>query len=184
MGNWLQQIAEWLKGLRCWYIVRPWEEGISVRCGRWVFDALPGLHLRIPFVDEVFVQNTRLRSLNLPVQTVTNREGATITVSAVVQWRISNVKLLYGRVHVPEDWIYNTALSAIAEVMFGMGIDSDPKSIGDAASKALASGIELGLIIESVAITDFARVRTYRLISGEGNTGWSWNRVGPLEQPK
>lgn len=185
MGNWLQQIAEWIKGLRCWYIVRPWEQGINVRCGRWVFNATPGFHIRLPFLDEVFIQNVRLRVVNLPVQTVTNKEGLTTTVSAVVSWRIADVRKLYEKLHTPEDWIYNTALSAVAEVMFSTTGETDPKSIGDAAAKALADGRALGIVIESVAITDFARVRTYRLISGEGNTGWSWNRVGALEgQPK
>lgn len=179
--NWLQQLAEWIRGLKCWYIVRPWEQAIRVRCGRWIASVEPGLHIRIPFLDEVFIQNVRVRVLNLPVQTVTSKAGITVTLSAVVCWRISDVQLIYEKVHNPEDWIYNVTLSTVASAVFDADRSVTPKQIGEAATRGLIDAGELGMEIQSVAITDFAMVRTYRLISGEGNTGWSWSRVGSLE---
>lgn len=181
MSNWLQQIADWFHRLAFWFVVRPWERGITVRCGRWVLDMVPGIHLRLPFLDEVFVQNVRVRVLNLPVQTVTNRSGETITVSAIVRWRIADVRLMYDKLHNPEDWIYNVVLSAIAGAVYETTSAAELTQIGEAATKALAEAETVGIEIQGVAITDIARVRTYRLITGEGNTGWSWSRVGALE---
>lgn len=179
--NWLQQIADWIAKLKCWYVVRPWEQAIRVRCGKWIVSVLPGFHFRIPFIDEVLIQNVRLRVLNLPVQTVTNKSGETVTLSGAVRWRISDVRMIYEKLHTPEDWIYNTVLAALAEAVFESNGDATPLKLGVAATKVLVSGSPgLGLEIECVSVTDFARVRTYRLISGEGNTGWTWSRVGPL----
>ena len=180
--NWLQQIADWLNRVRFWYTVRPWEQAIRVRCGRWIVAISPGLHFRIPLLDEVFCQNVRQRVLNLPVQTVTTADGKAVTLSGAVRWRIADVELIYQKLHTPEDWIYNTVLAAIGDTVFSATSAISPAMVGDAATVAVqAQAFKMGLEIEAVSITDFAMVRTYRLISGEGNTGWTWNRVGPLD---
>jgi regulator of protease activity HflC (stomatin/prohibitin superfamily) len=183
--NWLQQLADWIKGLKCWYIVQPWEAAIRVRAGKWVVAIGPGLHLRIPFFDQVFIQNVRQRVLNLPVQTVTTRAGETITLSGVVNWRIADVARIYEKLQAPEDWIYNQVLAAIAEAVFESSGEVIPKEVGEKAQTMLVAGrdAQMGIEIVSVSVTDIARVRTYRLITGEGNTGWSWDRVGGLNQP-
>ena len=181
--NWLQQIADWIARLKCWYTVRPWEQAIRIRCGKWVTAISSGFHLRIPFLDEVFTQNVRMRVLNLPVQTVTTRDGVCVTLSGAVKWRISDVRLIYEKLHTPEDWIYNTVLAAVASAVYeSQAAALTPSAVGEAAEISLGETAEMGLEIEGVSLTDFAIVRTYRLISGEGNTGWTWNRVGPLDQ--
>ena len=180
--NWLQQIAEWLNRVRFWYTVRPWERAIRVRCGRWIVAISPGLHFRIPLLDEVFCQNVRQRVLNLPIQTATTTNGKAVTLSGAVRWHIADVELIYQKLHTPEDWIYNTVLAALAEVIFSATTVLSPQSVGElATAKVQDDSRAMGLEIEAVSITDFAMVRTYRLISGEGNSGWSWNRVGPLD---
>lgn len=180
--NWLQQIAEWFNKIRFWYTVRPWEQAIRVRCGRWTKSISPGLHLRFPILDEVFCQNVRQRVLNLPVQTVSIKSGQAVTLSGAVRWRISDVSRIYHMLHTPEDWIYNTVLSAIAAVVFDASAEVSPQKVSELATLAVQSeSVRMGLEIEAVSITDFAMVRTYRLISGEGNTGWTWNRVGSLD---
>lgn len=182
--NWFEHLTGWIGRMKCWYFVRPWEAGILVRCGRWVTPVGPGLHVRLPFFDEVFVQNTRLRVLNLPVQTVTARDGRTFTLSGSVRWRIADVHLAYEKLHTPEDWILNAVLATIAEAIHTESEPPTPSSVSAAAERRLAEARELGLEIDGVAVTDFVAVRTYRLITGEGNTGWTWNRVGPLDVAK
>lgn len=181
--TWLQQLSEWLATFKCWYVIQPWESAIRVRVGKRIMDIGPGFHLRLPFLDQVYIQNTRLRVLNLPVQTVTNKAGDTLTMSAIVCWRIENVRLIYEQLHHPEDWLYNTVLAACAQA----AIESDVLSADAIAPRAAEIAnhkmvVSNGLVIVSVAITDFAKVMTLRLITGEGNTGWSWNRVGSLDE--
>lgn len=200
--TWLQQIAQWLGTLRIWFTVMPWERAIRVRFGKRVTRLEPGLHFRIPFADETYQQNVRLRVLNLPVQTVTNLLGQTVTLSGVVRWRVSDIGLLYDQLHSPEDWILNTALASLASVVFDAEQVLSQRIGGDAPAPAAESvrispmGLSrmasarfqeanpslMGLEVESISITDMARVRTYRIINGEGNVGWSWSRVGALDK--
>jgi hypothetical protein len=181
--NWLQQISEWLARASFWYTVRPWEEAIRVRCGQWLRVVGPGIHLRLPLFDQIFAQNTRERVLNLPIQTVTTSRGEAITFSVVVRWRICDVRLIYETVHTPEDWIFNIVLAATSEAIYNAPVGYTPKTIGVAATDEIAKLLTHGRGIEicSVSMIDFAKVRTYRLISGDGNTGWTWNRVGALD---
>lgn len=175
--NWLQQLSDWFGSLKAWYTVRPWERAIRVRYGRWTVEIGPGLHLRIPLLDQVFVQNVRLRVLNLPVQTVTNSAGETTTLSGVVSWRIRDVRVMYQRLHTPEDWILNTVLAALAEAVYESREPMSPKAAGEiAAALIMGPARDVGMEIEQVSVTDLAKVRTYRLITGEGNSGWSWSK--------
>lgn len=183
--TWLQQLSEWLARASFWYTVRPWEQAIRVRWGKWVATIGPGIHLRMPFIDQIFAQNTRERVLNLPIQTVTTTRDEAITFSVVVRWRISDVRLLYETVHTPDDWIFNIVLAATSEAIYSAAEGYTPKKIGTAAAAEIAKmdTAGRGIEISSVSMIDFAKVRTYRLISGDGNTGWSWNRVGALDTP-
>ena len=55
---------------RWWVIVAPWEQGLRVRAGKHVLLLKPGLHVRIPYIDQVFIQSSRLRIVHLAMQTV------------------------------------------------------------------------------------------------------------------
>lgn len=124
----------------------------------------------------------RLRVLNLPVQTVTNRAGETTTLSGVVSWRIRELGAMYERLHTPEDWILNTVLAALAEAVYESREPLSPKLAGEiAAALLIGKARDVGMEIEQVSVTDLAKVRTYRLINGEGNSGWSWSRIGSLD---
>ena len=55
---------------RWWVIVQPWESCLRVRLGRHVALLAPGVHWRIPYVDQAYRQSVRLRIAHLPTQTV------------------------------------------------------------------------------------------------------------------
>jgi len=184
--NWLQQLSNWLASLKCWYTVQPWEQAIRVRCGKHVTRVASGLRVRIPFFDRVYVQNVRERVLNLPVQSVTTKAGECITLSGTVGWRLADVKIAYEQLHNPDDWILNTALAAIAETVYQSTGECSPESVGAEAMRRLQTkdfGRTRGIEIWNISITDLSKVRTYRLITGEGDIRWSPGRVGLLENP-
>jgi regulator of protease activity HflC (stomatin/prohibitin superfamily) len=183
--TWLQQISDWFASAKFWYLIRPWERAIRVRFGNRVVAVGPGIHFRFPLVDQIFAQNIRQRILNLPIQTVTTRLGDAITFSAVVKWRISDVRRIYETLHTPEDWIFNVVLAATSDAIYNAADGYTPQSISEQATATIAQSdaADRGLEIEGVAIIDFAKVRTIRLISGEGNSGWTWNRLGAIDAP-
>lgn len=168
--NWLSQVAAYIGRLRFWFTVRPWERALRVRLGSRVREFGPGIHVRVPWFDEVLVMNVRIRTCNLPNQSVTAKDGTTITASAVVMWRIVDIEKLWRQLCSPEDWIYNTALPAIAQAITEQsGKALNLGAVGDAALNALLMAKEHGLEVIQVGVTDLVRAPAFRLIQDQHN---------------
>lgn len=66
---WLSQtLGAW----KFWLVVPPWDAGVRIRLGKRAVALPPGLHLRIPFVDDVVLVNTRARFATPPPVTLTD----------------------------------------------------------------------------------------------------------------
>ena len=162
------QVSSAIKGLfQWWVLLAPWEQALRVRCGKKVAELGGGLHLRIPLLDRFFVQSVRLRITDCPIQTVTTKDGSTITLKAQLGYRIENLKLLYDTLHDAEGTIMNIAQMEIADhVCENTVVDLGITEIVSAAQDGLAERLAAyGLGDVSVSITDFAIVKTYRLIT-------------------
>lgn len=154
----LGQIFQW------WIVIAPWEEGLRVRLGRRITILHAGPHLRVPFIDAVYVQSTRRRIVNLPIQTVTTRDGKTLTFSGTLGYSIADVLKLYSTLHHAHDTIQNFALQALAERVSVE--DAERLSAGALGSLTLDLA-PYGISETKISVTDFAFVRTYRLISDQ-----------------
>ena len=67
---------------KIWVIVQKWEAGIRVRTGKHMKKLKPGVHFKIPYFDSVYVQEVRLRIVSMPTQTITTKDGLTISILA------------------------------------------------------------------------------------------------------
>lgn len=152
---------------RWWVVVMPWESAVRVWMGKHPTVIGPGVHLRVPIAHAVYKQSVRLRVMNLTVQTVTTRDGKTVTLSAAVGFVISDILMLYQSVHDFGNSLGNLVLSAIAEyVQSHDALECTPQRIAPAVASAL-DGSRFGLSDMQVFITDFAFVRTYRFITDQ-----------------
>ena len=80
------------------------DKAILVRLGDLVLDsndkpkvAEPGLHFKIPFIDEVRNFDTRLNMLDIKSSRIFTVEQKYVLVDFFVQWRIENLALFYTR---------------------------------------------------------------------------------------
>lgn len=156
-----------LDSLRVFGTVDPWELGLCVRLGRSVTTRSPGFYWFWPLVDHFYKQNARLRTLNLPVQTLTTHDGRTLTLSAAVSYAIADLLKLFDKLKLEEveDTLGNLVMSEIgAWVQAHDAFDVTPAALSHAVSRAMRFR-SLGLSDASVMLTDFAFVRTYRLIT-------------------
>lgn len=163
--NQAKELIEYLlNAIKIWIIVQPWESGLRVRSGKYIKKLTGGIYFRIPYFDNVFIQETRLRVCEVPMQTCTTKDLKTITVKASVGYSIIDVELLYNTLCHPETSILNIAMSEAAAMIFEMNTsDIRPADIEMRALAALTEK-EYGIKFEYFKITNFAIVRTYRLI--------------------
>lgn len=174
--SWLQQVFQGIAQLQPMLIVCPWQQAVRVRLGARARLLGPGLHLKLPLVDRVYVQNTRLRLVNLPVQTVTTKDRKTVTLSSIVGFSVSDALQLFQELQHPEDAISNHALAGVARAIATTTAEQlDAEYVGFLENSVRDQLQDLakswGVVIKHVRITDLAFVRTYRLIQ---DTKWSW----------
>jgi len=168
MNNALAQLTQIFKGaFQWWVLLTPWEQALRVRRGKNVTELNAGLHLRIPLIDRLFIQSVRLRMTDTPIQTVTTKDGSTITLKAQLGYRIDSLRLLYDTLHDAEGTIMNLVQMEIANhICVNMVVDLTPMQIVMAVQGSLIDRLAaFGLGDICVSITDFAIVKTYRLIT-------------------
>lgn len=171
----MNQVKEFLEyilnAIKIWIIVQPWQTGIRVRSGRKIKLLHGGIYFRLPYFDSVYVQENRLRVAAMPVQTLTSKDMKTVTINGAVGYVITDIQKLYTTLFQPETTIANMTMSEVAEFVFKNNIERiTPVAIENAVISKLNSG-DYGLKFEYFRITNFAVVRTFRLIQDQSWVG-------------
>ncbi|HKK13809.1 MAG TPA: protease modulator HflC [Gammaproteobacteria bacterium] len=81
------------------YTVAQWQKAILFRLGEVVrTDIQPGLHFKLPFVNNVRKFDGRILTLDVEPERFLTSEKKNVIVDSFVKWRISNVKRYYTSV--------------------------------------------------------------------------------------
>ena len=168
--SWLQTIFERFTELfKWWFVLQPWEQALRVRAGRWITKFEGGVHFRIPYLDAIFKQNVRLRISDVPQQTITNMSDETFTIAGALRYRVEDVTPLYNNLHMAEETLAYSVQSLVADYVAGAtGEDCSPNDIQTVINLEIRGRFQdYGLADVKFLLTDYARVRTYRLIMGD-----------------
>jgi regulator of protease activity HflC (stomatin/prohibitin superfamily) len=153
-------------------IVAPWEQALRVRLGKRVRLLTAGTYFSIPFMDRVYRQSIRHRLTVIPPQILTSKDGKAISVGGAVGYAIADLQKLYNTLHNPDDTIQSAVAACVAEYVANHpAVECIPSDIETAVSQNLRLE-EYGLTTGEFYITNFAVVRTLRVITGEIR-GWS-----------
>jgi regulator of protease activity HflC (stomatin/prohibitin superfamily) len=174
MENSIGQVVNWIGNLfRWWIVVAPWEQAVRVRRGKHAKLLGAGIHMRIPGLDRLYRESVRLRTIDTGVQTVSTKDNHAVTLRARIRFRIDNYLTVFQALHHAEDTIIDLTMSGIAEEVRSNDREAlSPKQVEEAVAEKL-NGEQYGLVDLGISITDFAFVRTFRIIQGE-----RWDR-GP-----
>lgn len=167
----MNQVKDFLEyifnAVKVWIIVQPWQTGIRVRNGKHIKKLNGGIYFRLPYLDSIFIQENRLRVASMPIQTLTSKDIKTITISGAVGYSIIDIEKLYKTLYHPETTISNITMSEVADFIFKNNVDTiNPNTIEKAVIEKLNKD-DFGLRFEYFRITNFAVVRTFRLIQDQ-----------------
>lgn len=153
--------------IKIWIIVQPWQTGIRVRNGTKVKKLEGGIYFRLPYFDSIFIQENRLRVASMPIQTLTSKDIKTITINGAVGYIITDIEKLYQTLFHPETTIANITMSEVADFIFKNNLETiNPSTIEEAVISKLNQD-DFGLEFKYFRITNFAVVRTFRLIQDQ-----------------
>ncbi|MCF6345910.1 MAG: protease modulator HflC [Thiomicrorhabdus sp.] len=78
------------------YVVNQWETGVVLRLGEIVkADVEPGLHFKMPFINNVRKFDSRLQTLDALPERYLTSEQKNLVVDSFVKWRIVDVATFY-----------------------------------------------------------------------------------------
>ena len=105
-------------------IVKEKEEYLIERLGSYNKKLEPGLNFTVPLFDKIVYKDTiREKVLDIPAQTCITRDNVTITVDAVVYWRIMEMYKAYYKVESLRDAMVNLVLTQIRSEMGKLELD-------------------------------------------------------------
>lgn len=173
--NGIKEFVQWIfDAIKIWIIIQPWESALRVRFGKHIKKLSGGVYLRLPYFDAIYIQENRLRVCTMSMQTLTTKDGETITIEAAVGYSISDLEKLYNTLYAPESTIENIIKSTIADYITSKNSDEvRPADIEEQAQQKISEQ-DYGLKFSYVKILSFARVKTFRLIQ---DSSWSYNSL-------
>lgn len=147
-----------------WFTVMPWEQALLIRNGNRVRLLAAGIYLKIPFIDSVYIQTTRMRMIDTPMQTMSTKDGNTITIKSAIGYTISDIQILYNTLYHPEMTLNSMAMGFVGEFVRDNLIDEiTPTKIEQFVGSKI-NAADYGLKNLTIRITTFAVVKTFRLI--------------------
>jgi regulator of protease activity HflC (stomatin/prohibitin superfamily) len=145
----------------------PWEQGVRVTLGKRLLLLHEGIYLKLPLIHTIFLQEKRLRVINLPIQTVSSKDGHALTISCSVGYSINDIVKLYNTLYQPDMTIGNIIASKVAEYITSNRLsDCTTRGIEDAIDFSI-KGTDYGLKYEYIKVINFASVKTFRLIQDQ-----------------
>lgn len=94
------------------FVVKETERAVKLRFGEFVREDLaPGLHVKIPFIDQVRKFDARILTLDTPTESFFTVERKRLLVDSYVKWRITDVSAYYRATGGSEE-VANNRLSS------------------------------------------------------------------------
>lgn len=154
---------------RCWQ----WEVGAYYVCGRYWRTVGPGVYPVIPWFCDIKVAASALDTYTTPLQTITTKDGGSLTFSASIKMRVVDAAAAINEAVRYEETALEDASAALADRL----AEVDANRLEPESRRALLSSCkdslnrelgEYGVRIVRLRFTNFARnIRMYRLF-GDG----------------
>lgn len=160
-------ILTFIKDILPFFIIKQWERGIILRWGKFLKVVNPGFIWKVPFADSLYESIIITRTVSVPTQSLTTKDGKQIVVKSVVKYHIEDIKAFTMEVYDSKDAILDTAQAIIKEQIIERSWDEcrDSKMDGRIAGKLQLAVKRWGIEIEKVTLSSIGLIRSIRLFN-------------------
>jgi regulator of protease activity HflC (stomatin/prohibitin superfamily) len=154
-----------------WFVLDQYESGVLLHFGKFKCLVGPGFHWRVPFVDTYLECTVVTTTHNGPAQSVITSDSVDVVVSAIVKYRIDDVKVYLLEVTDVKDAISDITLSTCKrEIAKRTWEKCKTEDLDGEITKTLRrEAKKWGIAVDAVTLVDMARMRSIRLLIGETN---------------
>jgi regulator of protease activity HflC (stomatin/prohibitin superfamily) len=163
----IEVLIEWWNHILPFIIIKDYEQAVLLRFGKFKTVLKPGLHLKLPFFDEVIDQHIVATTLSLSAQSLYTKDKQNIVVKGVIKYRIADVKIFLLEVWDAQDALSDMAQSIIKNVIMSMTLEECTDSEIDNAltKKVRVEARKWGVEVQQVTLTDLAPIKSFRIIN-------------------
>lgn len=155
--------------LRPWVVVSDYEGGVVLRFGIFYKELTPGLHWKLPIADTTVITSTVITTMALRPQTLTTLDDLTVVISAIVKYRIADVRAYLLEIWDSADVLNDVTLGAIKQIVASVNyIELQNPNIEDNVLAIVHKEAEIfGVDVRKVTFADLGKVRSLRLITNK-----------------
>lgn len=148
-------------------IIPDYAAAVQLRFGRFKKVLTPGLHYKLPFVDEIIEQHVVVTTISLPAQSLYTKDKQNIVVKGVIKFKIAEPKIFLLEVYDAQDALSDMTQSIIKNVIISMSLAEciDSEIDNTLTKKVRVEARKWGVEVQQVTLTDIAPIRSYRLIN-------------------
>jgi hypothetical protein len=149
-------------------VIFPWERGLLIVAGKWLFPLGPGIWCRVPLLMFFECENVRETPFDCVHQYGPSEDGTTVGVSCNGVYTIENLLTLYLAIgdNDEEEWLTTTAVGIMTEVLNETAWDDLTEDVIEqevAVRLRIAAG-KIGLGIEQLNVTHLAELEPYYVV--------------------
>jgi regulator of protease activity HflC (stomatin/prohibitin superfamily) len=104
-------------------VVKQWEKAVVLRLGRILGAKGPGIIFLIPFVDRPLKVDMRIATVDVPAQTIVTRDNVTVTIDAVVYYKVVDPVRAVSAVYNYNVAVLNIAQTSLRDIVGMMELD-------------------------------------------------------------
>jgi regulator of protease activity HflC (stomatin/prohibitin superfamily) len=163
----IEILSQWWHQIIPFIIIRDYEEAVLLRFGRFHSVLKPGIHLKLPFFDEVIDQHVVVTTLSLDAQSLYTKDRQNIVVKGLIKYKIADVKTFLLEVYDAQDALSDMSQSIIKNVIMSMTLEecTDTELDNTLSKKVRVEARKWGVEVQQVTLTDLAPIRSFRLIN-------------------
>ena len=152
-------------------IINQFDRGARLRFGKFKEVLEPGLHFKLPVADLIVEHGSVWTTHSMPSQSLTTKDAKDVVVKGVIKYRVVDMKIF-----ALEVW---DAIDAISDMTQGIIFDIVKDKTWDElqhedlkreiSKKARAEAKRWGIEIETVTLSDLAKIKSIRLLNDAGS---------------
>lgn len=147
-------------------IIVAYQNAGVMRFGKYHRTMAPGIHWKIPFVEEINTQDVTITTMRMPAQTLTTKDGKSVIAAVIVKYSIKDVEPYITLITDQKDVLIDVTMGAVfGAIQNATWAETLAKPPVDAIVEQVRKQVNrYGFKIEAITFTDLGQVRSIRLI--------------------
>lgn len=149
------------------WIVKQWQGAVRLRGGKYVSTLGPGLYIKWPFLDEIYVTHVVTTTLATPAQSLTTKDGKQIVTKGMIKYRVSDVTLYLLKIYDSRDALSDTSQGIVKEqIILRDWKDCNDNNLDNEITKKIRNEVKKwGIDVEKYTTTNMGLIPSVRLFN-------------------